>query len=259
VDEERFPVLERRNRLIIQCPSCRTRYHYDEARFSGAPAKRIKCTKCATVFEIRNPAAGAPVEDFQPEETGPLNAPVIGADDFSLESTAMGSGPRRPRTASAQPSGASSQAPQVPQSPLTPFRPSAPKGTETSSYPTQLQQLQGSGPDASASPRRLRLPEGERISVACISGPDAGKVFPIERPRVVIGRAGADVLLTDGECSRQHAAIEIADDKAYLVDLGSTNGTYFGDRRIAQTEIDNRMEFDVGASTLMFLRTSSSD
>ncbi len=256
--------------MIIQCPSCRTRYHYDDARFSGAPAKRIKCTKCATVFEIRNPAAGTPVEGFQPEETGPLNAPLIGSDDFSLESTQMASGPRRPRAAAGTPAagtgsagmgggaGVGAQAPQAPPSPPTPFRPSAPKGPETGGYPSQVS-MQGSGADASSSPRRLRMPEGERISVACISGPDAGRVFPIEKPRVVIGRASADVLLTDGECSRQHAAIEIADDKAFLVDLGSTNGTYFGDRRISQTEIDNRMEFDVGASTLMFLRTSSSE
>jgi len=42
--------------VIIQCSSCQARYHYDESRFGGASVKRIKCTKCTTVFEIRNPA-----------------------------------------------------------------------------------------------------------------------------------------------------------------------------------------------------------
>ena len=236
--------------MIIQCPSCRTRYHYDEARFSGAPAKRIRCTKCTTVFEIRNPGVSTQGGDFQPEETGPLNAPVLGSDDFSLDSTMMPSGNRRRPV----PVGGASAA-IAPSSPPTPFRPSSlPRGPETAGYAAP-----GMVADSSSTARRLRLPEGERLSVACISGPDSGKVFPIERSRVVIGRASADVLLTDGECSRQHAAIEVCDDKAFLVDLGSTNGTYFGERRVTQTEIENRMEFDVGASTLMFLRTSSEE
>ncbi|MBL8115725.1 MAG: zinc-ribbon domain-containing protein, partial [Acidobacteria bacterium] len=45
--------------MIIQCPSCTTRYHYDETRFQGVPAKKIKCTKCSSIFEIRNPSYGA--------------------------------------------------------------------------------------------------------------------------------------------------------------------------------------------------------
>jgi len=72
---------------------------------------------------------------------------------------------------------------------------------------------------------------------------------------MVIGRAGSDVLLNDPECSRQHAAIEVSDDKVFLVDLGSTNGTYVADKRITQLELENRSEFDVGSTTLMLIRT----
>lgn len=231
--------------MIIQCPSCRTRYHYDEGRFAGLPAKRIRCTKCSGVFEIHNPAVTAPPEGFQPDETGPLNAPLLGSDDFSLDSTVMASGPRK-KPVSVLPAGGP-----FPVAPPTPFRPAPPKGPETGSQPAP--------PTVGDGTRRLRLPEGERLSVACIAGPDAGKVFPIERPRVVIGRAGSDVLLTDGECSRHHAAIEVEGDRATLLDLGSTNGTYVGDRRVAESELGNRSEFDVGASTLMFLRTTADE
>jgi len=42
--------------IIIECPNCHARYQYDEERFERKPSKKIKCAKCATVFDIRNPA-----------------------------------------------------------------------------------------------------------------------------------------------------------------------------------------------------------
>ena len=57
--------------MIIQCTSCQARYHYDESRFGGAPAKRIKCTKCASVFEIRNPGLAGTVA---PGAAGPTRS-----------------------------------------------------------------------------------------------------------------------------------------------------------------------------------------
>jgi hypothetical protein len=42
--------------LIIECTSCHARYQYDEERFERKPSKKIKCAKCASIFEIRNPA-----------------------------------------------------------------------------------------------------------------------------------------------------------------------------------------------------------
>jgi hypothetical protein len=42
--------------LIIECTSCHARYQYDEERFERKPSKKIKCAKCASIFEIQNPA-----------------------------------------------------------------------------------------------------------------------------------------------------------------------------------------------------------
>ncbi len=227
--------------MIIQCSACKTRYHYDEARFAGAPAKKIRCTKCATVFEIHNPAANAPPPaGFQPEETSSIGAPMPGADDFNFDTTVMGSHRKRPAvvpppTAGVAPAPA---AVPVPRTGTAEFEkpPAAPVG-------------------AAAAGRRLRLPDWERLSLACIAGPEAGRIFEIDKARVILGRAGADVLLNDPECSRNHAAIEVSDDKVFLVDLGSTNGTYVSDKRVSQVELENRSEFDVGSSTLMLIRT----
>ena len=221
--------------MIIQCSACNTRYHYDEARFAGAPAKKIRCTKCSTVFEIRNPALDAPPPaGFQADETSSISAPMPGSDDFNFDTTVMG--PHRKRPVVARP-------PEPAAPTASPFRPPAPEGEKP---PVAA---------AAAAGRRLRLPDWEKLSLACIAGPEAGRIFEIGKARVVLGRAGVDILLNDPECSRSHAAIEISDDKVFLVDLGSTNGTYVADKRISQVELENRSEFDVGSSTLMLIRT----
>ncbi len=100
----------------------------------------------------------------------------------------------------------------------------------------------------------LSLPEGSRCSIALIRGKEEGKVFRIDKPRLVIGRAVGDILIDDPELSRQHAVIEFYGDKVILCDLGSTNGTYVGDKRIEDyVEIANQGEFKVGNSTLMLI------
>jgi predicted Zn finger-like uncharacterized protein len=227
--------------LIIQCSACKTRYHYDEARFAGAPAKKIRCTKCATVFEIRNPTLNAPPPaGFQAEETNSFGAPMPSSDDFNFDTTIMGSHRRKP---------AEVPPPRAEAAPAPPPAPVARTGTAEFAKPPVAASA------AAVSGRRLRLPDLEKLSLACIAGPEAGRIFEIDRARMVIGRAGSDVLLNDPECSRQHAAIEVSDDKVFLVDLGSTNGTYVSDKRISQLELENRSEFDVGSSTLMLIRT----
>jgi predicted Zn finger-like uncharacterized protein len=104
-----------------------------------------------------------------------------------------------------------------------------------------------------------KLPVGKRLSLAIIDGPDAGSVYRIEKPRVTIGRANADLTLNDTEASRQHAAVEVRDTVYMLEDLGSTNGTLLDGRRITEaTELTDKAEFVVGGSTLMFIVTDES-
>ena len=114
--------------------------------------------------------------------------------------------------------------------------------------------------EPSAAPARpsagLQLPPGKRLSLAIIDGPDAGSVFRIEKPRVTIGRTGADLNLNDTEASRQHAAVEVRETDYKLLDLGSTNGTMLEGQKINGTaELQNHSEFVVGSSTLMLIVT----
>ena len=102
----------------------------------------------------------------------------------------------------------------------------------------------------------LRLPEDAKLSLAVIAGPEAGRIFPIVKPRVVIGRHDADINVDDPEISRQHAAIEVAGDRVTLFDLGSTNGTFVESGPIAEVRLENQGEFTIGGSTLMLIITA---
>jgi predicted Zn finger-like uncharacterized protein len=101
-----------------------------------------------------------------------------------------------------------------------------------------------------------QMPQGKRLSLAVINGPDAGSVYRIEKPRVTIGRTGADLALSDSEISRNHAAVEIRDTTYMVEDLKSTNGTLIeGEKISGLTEIQNHSEFTIGGTTLMLIVT----
>ena len=188
--------------IIIECPNCHARYQYDEERFERKPAKKIKCAKCATIFDIQNPA-------YAPQPVAP--------DVFERTFTRRDEPSKKEET------------------------------TEQSPLPEK---------STDKMPAELLLPQGKRISLAVIAGPDAGSVYRIEKPRVTIGRASADLTLNDTEASRVHAAIEVRDVAILLRDLGSTNGTLVdGQRIIDAVELQDKSEFQVGATVLMLIVT----
>lgn len=244
--------------MIIQCPSCQARYNYDDSRFAGALTKKIKCTRCSDIFEIRNPSPGSVVKPPPGKgvnESGKGRMP--GPDDFALDETALTEASRRKRQMPGAPARAMAMQDVVAASPLAgAAAPDATAPPPAGSHPARTTDKVGI-PEALVSERRLRLPTAFRYSLACISGPDAGKIFEILKPRVVIGRANADIVVGDIQCSRQHAALEVLDDKVFLVDLNSTNGTWVGDQRVSRLEIENRTEFEIGTTTLMLIRSAT--
>lgn len=212
--------------MIVACPACAAKYRYDEARFDGKPSKKIRCTKCEAIFEIANPDAPrssvaplhAPAADAR--AAAPINPPPLVGTETTF-ARRPGAFDYRGRTAETTREHAASRSKSAPH------------------------------------PATLRLPAGKKLSLAVISGPDAGKTFPIDKPRVVIGRSGAEVVLSDAEISRSHAAIEVEDDDVTVFDLGSTNGTYFAGERVESAKLDHYGEFEVGGSTLMLIVTES--
>ena len=120
---------------------------------------------------------------------------------------------------------------------------------------TQEEQEQTIVPGKVTDKSLLKMPEGKKISIAVIQGNQVGEVFKITKPRVIIGRSGADFILNDLEASRQHAAIEIMGDRILLRDLGSTNGTFVDEKPITTAYLDNQSEFRIGTTVFMLIIT----
>jgi hypothetical protein len=99
----------------------------------------------------------------------------------------------------------------------------------------------------------LQMPAGRRVSLAVLDGPELGKIYRIERPSVVLGRGDADVHVEDAEVSRHHARLEMRGGRAVIRDLGSTNGTFVNDVKVAEAEIEDRGEFRIGQTRLMLI------
>jgi S-DNA-T family DNA segregation ATPase FtsK/SpoIIIE len=93
------------------------------------------------------------------------------------------------------------------------------------------------------------------VSIAILSGPRKGDVFVFTRPRVTLGRtdSGSDVEVPDPDVSRSHAAVECHGGRITLRDLKSRNGTYVGDQRVSQREIQKDDEFRLGSTTFLLL------
>jgi pSer/pThr/pTyr-binding forkhead associated (FHA) protein len=70
------------------------------------------------------------------------------------------------------------------------------------------------------------------------SGPNTGKVYPLETPEIIIGRdATNNIPINDAEVSRKHAKL-ILQSSAYVIqDLGSTNGTFINGQRITASQV----------------------
>lgn len=104
----------------------------------------------------------------------------------------------------------------------------------------------------------LKLPVDLKISLAIIKGARAGYIYHLEKPYVLIGRGKVDLIIPDKEISRKHVAIEVRNDKIFLRDLGSTNGTIINNNKVSITEISDQTEFKIGQTTLMLITTPKS-
>jgi pSer/pThr/pTyr-binding forkhead associated (FHA) protein len=99
------------------------------------------------------------------------------------------------------------------------------------------------------------LPTDKKVALSVIHGPLRGKVYRISKPRVVLGRADADIVVDDPEISRKHCALEVQGIRARLIDLGSRNGTFVNEKRVEMSELQHLSEFHIGHNTFLFTIT----
>jgi predicted Zn finger-like uncharacterized protein len=210
--------------MIVVCPSCQSRYRFDEAKLGDRPKVKTRCAKCGGTIEIENPISSATMPPDVPAPA-PLVPPT----------------PPPPSPPEAQ------RTQETPVQPGQPAPSPAPIGGGTGEATV-------AGGDAHQM-GLLQLPTDRRFSLAVIQGAATGQIFQITKTRTVIGRSGTDINLEDPESSRQHAALEIVGDIAVLRDLGSTNGTWIELDRIEQHQLSNQQEFRIGSHVLMFIVT----
>ncbi len=91
--------------------------------------------------------------------------------------------------------------------------------------------------DRSRSPFRLRLTDGE---------------LRLRHGEHVVGRGtSCDVVLDDSQVSRQHARLDVTDERVFIVDLGSVNGSFVNGKRLrGSRELRPGDQFKLGNTTL---------
>ena len=95
-----------------------------------------------------------------------------------------------------------------------------------------------SAPSSPATPGAAVTPVDDRPALATLElmneGPLKGKRFDIRVPLTHVGRGPHnDIVLSDDTVSDSHAKIQKREGGWYLVDMGSSNGTYAGGQRIS--------------------------
>ena len=62
--------------MIVVCPSCQSRFKFDESKLGDRPKARTKCSKCGGAIEIENPLMGASTLPPSAEIAPPIVPPV---------------------------------------------------------------------------------------------------------------------------------------------------------------------------------------
>jgi DNA-binding NtrC family response regulator len=100
-----------------------------------------------------------------------------------------------------------------------------------------------------ATARRLR-----KARVLIVDGPDRGKTFELEKPRITVGRSSiCEIKLNDRSVSGSHAEFEAHESGFVVRDLGSTNGMYLGEVRLREAIVPIGTRLRMGTSTLQLV------
>jgi hypothetical protein len=106
--------------------------------------------------------------------------------------------------------------------------------------------------------RELRLPRDQQVSLKVLEGEERGTVFPVNKPRLLIGRSNADITIDDPTASRLHCALEVSERQVFVRDLGSSNGTFVNDQPVVIAPLSHGSTFRVGMHVFQLVITPRS-
>jgi diguanylate cyclase (GGDEF)-like protein len=112
---------------------------------------------------------------------------------------------------------------------------------------------EGTSTDQTAVIAPMSLRSVARATLMVLAGSAAGKVYPIDSSRFVIGRGrDASLVLNDMGISRKHCTIVRDDSGRYtILDEGSTNGTLVNGVRADRVELRTGDRFQIGAECVL--------
>jgi DNA-binding NtrC family response regulator len=121
----------------------------------------------------------------------------------------------------------------------------------------EIDDPRAAGADTLTRESTLDIPAGPpvapplRCELRVVAGPDAGKLVPLGRERVTIGRGARNsVVLSDPTVSNLHIELEPAASGFSLRDLGSTNGTFVNGQRVQSATAEPGAEIRLGNTRL---------
>jgi pSer/pThr/pTyr-binding forkhead associated (FHA) protein len=97
------------------------------------------------------------------------------------------------------------------------------------------------------------LPKGKNYRLLCLTGRDKGKIYLLNNDRVVLGRSSdVDITIYDIKSSKNHAELKKVAGQYVLTDLGSRNGIFVNELRIAQHTLQNGDKFVIGQTVYKY-------
>jgi len=92
----------------------------------------------------------------------------------------------------------------------------------------------------------------DRAYLVVLAGASVGEMYKVESDKTVIGRGQkAHIRLLDDGISREHAQVVVEGNKVFLVDLGSTNGTFCNGIKVDRKELADGDKILVGSTTIL--------
>lgn len=145
--------------------------------------------------------------------------------------------------------------------PMKPYIPEPPPAFKTPVTPVApMEAAPASRAEQAATAVPATSPERPVLAVLEVrnEGPNKGKTYEIRGPLTHVGRGHHnDIVIADDSVSDTHAKIQRRDNGWFVVDVGSTNGTYVGGKRIgSETQIVGAPDVRFGGVKLMFKPTA---
>lgn len=119
----------------------------------------------------------------------------------------------------------------------TPLNADDPAPQRVTTYPVRAGRRRRAGRDTVGAPTLMPTVPGvvtQEMFLYAEHGPGTGQLLPIGEGALILGRSSScDLRLPHASISRRHARLTRRGERLYLEDLGSQNGTFLDDERLA--------------------------